>query len=67
MMSRRMLCVLGSLLLALCLPPRLAQGATLATDMNIVNPMRASEAARTALIGSVAGRRRAPGSLRRER
>jgi hypothetical protein len=48
-----MLCILGSLLLALCLPPRPAQAGALATGMNIVNPMRANEAARTALIAQL--------------
>ena len=42
------------LLLAVCLPPCPAEAATLATGMNIANPMRANEAARTALIGHVA-------------
>jgi hypothetical protein len=40
------------LLRAICLPPCPAQAATPATGMNIANPMRANEAARTALIGA---------------
>jgi Glycosyl hydrolase catalytic core len=55
MMSRGVLCILGSLVLALWLPPRPTEAAALATGMNIVNPMRANEAARTALIDQLRG------------
>jgi hypothetical protein len=50
MMSRHVLCILSSFFLAFGLPLRPAPAATLAAGMNIVNPMRANEAARTALI-----------------
>jgi hypothetical protein len=41
------------LLLAVCATASGAQAATLATGMNIANPMRANEAARTALISQL--------------
>ena len=47
------LCVLGLLLLAVFVPPRPAEAATLRTGMNIINPMRANVAARTALIAAL--------------
>jgi hypothetical protein len=53
MWSRGALCILSLLWLAVCLSPRPAQAARLETGMNIVNPMRANVAARTALIGEL--------------
>jgi hypothetical protein len=51
--SRSVLYILSLLLLVVCLPSGPTQAATLATGMNIVNPMRANAAARTALIGQL--------------